>query len=32
MDMFRLRRRLVEDYGSYVSSFIRINNECEMRG
>ena len=27
MDVFRLRRRLVDDYGSYVSSFIRIKDE-----
>ncbi len=27
MDVFQLRRRLVDDYGSYVSSFIRIRHE-----
>jgi hypothetical protein len=27
VDVFRLRRRLVDDYGSYVSSFIRIRND-----
>ena len=27
MDVFQLRRRLVDDYGSYVSSFIRIKDD-----
>src|SRR5215212_7181674 len=27
LDVFRLRHRLVDDYGSYVSSFIRIKDE-----
>jgi len=27
LDVFRLRRRLVDDYGSYVSSFIRIKDQ-----
>jgi hypothetical protein len=27
MDVFRLCRRLVDDYGSYVSSFIRTKDE-----
>jgi ATP-dependent helicase YprA (DUF1998 family) len=27
LDIFRLRRRLVDDYGSYVSSFIRIKDD-----
>jgi hypothetical protein len=27
LDVFRLRQRLVDDYGSYVSSFIRIKDE-----
>ncbi len=27
MDVFRLRHRLVDDYGSYVSSFIRIKDD-----
>jgi hypothetical protein len=27
VDVFRLRRRLVDDYDSYVSSFIRIKDE-----
>ena len=27
LDVFRLRHRLVDDYGSYVSSFIRITDE-----
>ncbi len=26
MDVFELRNRLVEDYGSYVQSFIRIKD------
>ena len=27
MDVFDLRRRLVEDYSSYIRSFIRIRDE-----
>ncbi len=27
VDVLRFRRRLVDDYGSYVSSFIRIKDE-----
>jgi hypothetical protein len=27
LDVFRLRHKLVDDYGSYVSSFIRIKDE-----
>jgi ATP-dependent helicase YprA (DUF1998 family) len=27
VDVFRLRRRLVDDYGSYMTSFIRIKDE-----
>ncbi|HVF00907.1 MAG TPA: hypothetical protein VNA27_06145 [Rubrobacteraceae bacterium] len=27
MDVFRLRHRLVDDYGSYISSFIRIKDD-----
>ena len=31
MDVFRLRHRLVDDYGSYVSSFIRIKDDSDRR-
>jgi hypothetical protein len=27
LDVFQLRQRLVDDYGSYVSSFIQIKDE-----
>ena len=27
MDVFRLRNELIEDYSSYIKSFIKINDE-----